>query len=623
MTLLEAYLDVEERETRTIRSGTLLRLGRRVLVHWVPLSLGLGAIFVGTFAALMEPRLFGYAIDEAIVPHDWARLNQLTLIFFLVICVRIVGMIGQGYLFELLGQQVTQDLRCMLFSHLSRLRTSDLDRYPVGRLLTRVTNDVAAIGEMFSGGFVTMLSNALMIGGILVWLLALDLRLGLIAMSVFPLLLAVSVYFSIKLKIAYRESRSRLSALNAFLAENLLGMKVVHLFNRRFIHFSRFERLNQWYSDAQIATIRIFAFFQPSITLTAGLSMALVIWFGGKAAAEGTIKVGVLFAYFSYVLSLFQPVRELADKWNVFLSGMASAERIFSMLEWPVELTAREAESEALPISGLRGHIVFENVWFAYEGERWILRDLSFEIPAGHRIGVVGHTGAGKSTLISLLMRFYEPQKGRILLDGKDIREYDKRALRASIGVVQQDVFIFAGSFEDNIGFWGTQVGPSKTSAMAELGLVGEPLRRMNASSEQALLQEKGSNLSMGERQVLAFARARAAEPRIWILDEATANMDSGTEQVLQQSLNTASAGKTSIFIAHRLATVRTAHCILVLHRGSLVEKGTHQELMQKDGLYSRLYRYQAAGGSPPDSSLENSAENADGKLTSLNTADC
>jgi ATP-binding cassette subfamily B protein len=605
MTPFDAYLDVEERESKKIRSGTLWRLLRQVLVHWVPFTLGILAIFIGTFAALMEPRLFGYAIDEAIVPGNFQRLTQLALIFFGVICLRIVMMIGQGYLFEVLGQRVTQDLRCMLFSHLSRLRTSDLDRYPVGRLLTRVTNDVAAIGEMFSGGIVAMLSNALMIGGILVWLLALDLKLGLIAMSVFPLLLAASVYFSIKLKISYRESRSRLSALNAFLAENLLGMKVVHLFNRRLIHFTRFERFNQWYSDAQISTIRVFAFFQPTITVSSGISMALVIWFGGNAAAAGTIKVGVLFAYFSYVLSLFQPVRELADKWNVFLSGMASAERIFSMLEWSVELESQQLEAPAAAIPGLRGNIVFENVWFAYEGERWILRDLSFEIPAGHRFGVVGHTGAGKSTLISLLMRFYEPQRGRILLDGRDIREYDKRALRASIGIVQQDVFIFSGTFEDNISFWGALAGGECNPE------ISGPLLRLRESRDQSLLQEKGSNLSMGERQVVAFARARAANPRIWILDEATANMDSGTEAVLQQSLDQASVGKTSIFIAHRLATVRSANCILVLHRGSLVEKGSHQELMLKDGLYSRLFRYQAAGDNPQAA------------LTSLNPADC
>lgn len=568
-------LDIEERELHPIQPNTWLRLARLVIQHWKFVLLGAFAILIGTFAALAEPRLFGYAIDEAIVPRKLDLLVRLSGIFLCVITVRMIASISQGYLFEWLGQRVTQELRCMLFSHLHRLQTRDLDRNPAGRLLTRVTNDVASLVEMFSAGMVTMFSNALMVIGILGWLFILDSRLGWIASSVFPILVALSVYFSVKLKVSYRDARSRLSSLNAFFAENLLGMKVIQLFNRKSLHLSRFERLNQWYSDAQIGTIRIFAFFQPSITLAAGVSVALVIWFGGNAARAGDIKVGVLFAYFSYVLSLFQPMRELADKWNVFLSGMASAERIFAILDWPVEQAQQDVELPAQSLTGVKGHIVFENIWFAYDDKHWVLRDFSLEILPGERIGVVGHTGAGKSTLMSLLMRFYEPQKGRILIDGQDIRLYDRRALRASIGIVQQDVFIFSGSYQDNITFWANT-----------------PFKSSFANSE-LILQEKGSNLSMGERQVLAFARVQAAQPQIWILDEATANLDSETELTVQNALETASVGKTTILIAHRLATVRNANRILVLHKGSVVEQGSHQELLAINGLYSRLYRLQ------------------------------
>lgn len=580
-------IDIEDKEARKIQPNTWWRLARLVFQHWKFVLLGAFAILLGTFAALAEPRLFGYAIDEAIVPRRLDLLVRFSGIFLCVIIIRMIASISQGYLFEWLGQRVTQELRCMLFSHLQRLHVRDLDRNPAGRLLTRVTNDVASLVEMFSAGMVTMFSNALMVIGILGWLFILDSRLGWIASSVFPILVAVSVYFSVKLKVSYRDARSRLSALNAFFAENLLGMKVIHLFNRKSLHLTRFERLNQWYSDAQIGTIRIFAFFQPSITLAAGVSVALVIWFGGHAALGGEIKVGVLFAYFSYVLSLFQPMRELADKWNVFLSGMTSAERIFAILDWPVEQAQGDVELPAKPITGMKGHIVFENIWFAYDDQHWVLKDFSLEILPGEKIGVVGHTGAGKSTLMSLLMRFYEPQKGRILLDGQEIHHYDRRALRASIGIIQQDVFIFSGTYQDNITFWGNTPIENFQKSELRLGSLADP---------DLILQEKGSNLSMGERQVLAFARAQAADPKIWILDEATANLDSETELTIQKALDSASAGKTTILIAHRLATVRNADRILVLHKGSVVEQGSHQELLAYNGLYSRLYRLQEFG---------------------------
>jgi ATP-binding cassette subfamily B protein len=542
-------------------------------------------VIFGTSAALLEPRLFGYAIDEAIVPKDWDKLRIIGTVFFFVVCIRVLSAARQGYFFELLGQKVTQDLRVQLFAHLQSLPVSTLDCNPVGRLLTRVTNDVAALNEMFSAGFVSILCNILLVFGILFWLMILDFKLGLIASSVFPVLAVISLYFSKKLQFAYRDSRNKLSALNAFLAENLAGMKIVQLFNRQEIHLNRFIRLCQWYAEAQISSIRVYALFQPAITISSGLSIALIIWFGGRETLAGNLKVGVLVAYFSYSMSLFQPVREIADKWNIILSGMTAAERIFSLLAWNSEMKEGEVHKEALPIPSIRGRIVFENVWFAYQGENWVLKDFNLEIHPGEKIGVVGHTGAGKTTIISLLLRFYEPQKGRIFLDGKELNQYDKRALRASIGIVQQDVFLFSGTFEQNISFWKEISKEKLKGLLTQVGL------RNRFESET--FQERGSNFSMGERQVIAFARALAKEPKIWILDEATANLDSKTEAVLHQALDVASAQCTTLFIAHRLATVRNADRILVLNQGSLVECGNHDELMQKNGFYHRLYRYQ------------------------------
>jgi ATP-binding cassette, subfamily B, multidrug efflux pump len=583
---MEAYLESED--SKKVGRGTVSKTLVELAAHPGPLMGGLALVVLGATAGLSEPRIFGYAIDEAILPGKLEQLSHLALFFLLAVCLRVGAVIGSAYLFEVLGQRVGQSLRLKLFSHLERLPVATFDRNPAGRLMTRVTNDVASVNEMFSAGVATIFSNVLTVIGILAWLLYLNPKLGLIASSILPLMFLASAHFSRKLGVAYREARSKLSALNAFLAENLLGMKVVHLFNRQARHLERFDRVNHWYTDAQISSIRIYALFQPTITLCSGIAVALVIWFGGRDVIDGRIQVGVLVAYFAYLLSLFQPLRELADKWNMFLSGMAAAERIFEILQWPVEMEPSEASRAAKPIPELKGRIQFENVWFAYDKEHWVLRDLSLDIPAGSRLGVVGHTGAGKTTLISLLMRFYEPQKGRILLDGRDLREYSKRDLRTSIGIIQQDAFLFSGTMKDNITFW-------KEGGLS--GEVADALHAMGLGAEwqSRELQERGSNVSVGEKQALAFARAMASQPGIWILDEATANMDSRTEQVLQSRLEASSRGRTAIFIAHRLATVRSADQIIVLHRGSLVERGRHEDLVRMDGLYARLYRYQRA----------------------------
>lgn len=593
MSELDAYLDLEERESRRVGRGTLRRLAREILAQPGPFWGGLAMILLATAGALMEPRLFGYAIDEAIVPRDWGLLRRLSVFFFGAVLLRVGAGIAQAYLFELLGQRVGLELRTKLFSHLQRQPLSVYDRNPAGRLLTRVTNDVSSLNEMFSAGFVSMISNFLQVIGIIIWLVILNPELAWPTLAVFPVLAAASVYFSRRLRVAYRDARSRLSALNAFFAENLLGMRVVHLFNRQGRHLERFDRLNEWYMNAQIGSVRVFAYFQPSITWASGISMAVVIALGGAHALDGSLPVGVLVAYFAYVVSLFQPLREIADKWNIFLSGMASAERIFSILEWSPELPADGASRPAQRIRGLRGHIAFENVWFAYEGEHWVLRDFSLEIPAGTSLGVVGHTGAGKTTLISLLMRFYEPQRGRILIDGRDLREYDRRSLRSAIGLIQQDAFVFSGSLRDNLLFWpagGAGSGDERARGILERIGLGDWWNEKGCRLE---ILERGSNVSQGERQILAFARALASEPSLWILDEATANMDSATERLLERALAELAGSQTRVLIAHRLATVRHADRIIVLHRGTLVESGSHEQLLAQEGFYARLHRYQ------------------------------
>ena len=576
--------DLEEQSgRRVVRGREFRRILKLLRAHPGLLWGGLFLVLLATGAALFEPRIFGYAIDEAILPRDEPRLVRLAVLFLVVECVRMAATIGQGYLFTLLGQRVMQELRLALLAHLQRLPVSLHDRVPAGKLITRVTNDIASLAEMFSAGFVTIVANVLTVLGILAWLLVLDFRLALAAMAIFPVLIGFAIYFSAKLRVAYRDARSRLSAVNAFLAENIMGMRVVQLFVREERQMHRFHRVNEAYTEAQIGSVRVFAFFQPSITWASGIAMAAVVAWGGVRAHEGAMPVGVLVAFFAYVLTAFQPIREIADKWNLFLSGMASAERIFSILDWETEDSGAKAlepvRRDSLP--RIRGEIVFENVWFAYVDEQWVLRDFCCRIEPGSRVGVVGHTGAGKSTLISLLLRFYEPTKGRILLDGRDLREYDRRELRARIGMIQQDVFIFSGSLRDNVALFREGAGSIELPA----GL-----------AEKELF-ERGVNLSMGERQRLAFHRARAATPDLWILDEATANVDSRTEQEISSLLRQDAPGRTQILVAHRLATIRDADQILVLHHGQLVESGRHDELLRGGGLYAKMVELQKIEG--------------------------
>lgn len=576
----KSTLDFEESEeqvgSRRIRSREFLRLLRYLFAHPSLVSLGFLLVLVATAAALLQPRLFGFTIDQAIIPRDEAKLTHLVFLFFGIECIRLLAVIGQGYCFTMLGQRVMQALRLDLLNHLQRLPVSVFDRTPAGKLVTRITNDISSLAEMFSSGMVTIVTNFLTVGGILIWLLLLDVQLALISMAIFPVLVGFSVYFSQQLRMSYREARNRLSSLNAFLAENIMGMRVVQLFVREVRQMDRFKRVNESYTRAQIGTVRVFAFFQPSITWASGIAMASVVLAGGTRAYRGEIPVGVLVSFFAYVMAAFQPVREIADKWNVFLSGMASAERIFSILEWPVE---EGVSSDLKPVkrdrlSSIQGEIQFDNVWFAYSSENWILKGVSFRISAGSSVGVVGHSGAGKSTLIGLLLRFYEPNRGRILIDGVDIREYGRRELRARVGFIQQDVFLFSGSIQENISLFRD--------------LPEEQISLPEGLSDRELF-ERGVNLSVGERQRVSFLRAQANCPDIWILDEATSNVDSSTEREITALLKKNGEGKTQILVAHRLSTIREADLILVLHRGELIESGKHHELILNQGLYSRM----------------------------------
>ncbi len=471
--VLDHYVESEDFHTKRPSLDAAKKVMRDLAVERIPFGVGLGLVILGTAASLYEPRLFGKAIDWAIIPNDRPLLLKMTFAYLGLVLTRVACSIGQQYAFEILAQNLMQRLRLKVFSLYQRLPMATYDKTPVGRLITRLTNDTSAMSEMFSSGFVTFFGNLLFIFGSLVWIFYLNWRLALISVSVFPILIFFSIRFSRSLVVAYRNARMRISALNAFLAENILGMKIVHLFNRVPLHFRRFTEVNESYAQAQIASIRVYAYFQPLITWCSGAGVALVLGIGGAMALGQTaetwdvkITPGELVTFITYLLAFFQPIREVVDKWTTFLSGMTSAERIYSLFDWETELRESEADAEFPESAPIGGAIEFENVWFAYEGENWVLRDFSLKIAPGERIGVVGHTGAGKTTLIALLLRFYEPQRGRILIDGRDIRDYPKRTLRDRIGIIQQDVFLFSGRIGENLTLWrGNRSISNSTSA--------------------------------------------------------------------------------------------------------------------------------------------------------------
>lgn len=584
---LDHYIEKEDFQTKRLSFQILKKVIADLSHEKRVFFTGLFFLLLATMASLSEPRVLGWVIDKAIVPKDFDVLFQLAVLFFGLTIIRVCAQILSAYVFERLAQNMMQRLRLKVFAHLQALPISTYDTTPVGRLIVRITNDTSNMSEMFNSGFINLFGNMLFVVGTLGFLFALNFKLAAIACSVLPVLLYFSILFSRRLVQAFRESRMRMSSLNAFLSENILGMKIVHLFNKAKMHFHRFNEVNQSYAQSQISVVRVYAMFQPLITICTGIAVAMVLVMGGKQTLDGYLSQGDLVAFITYLLALFQPIRDIVDKWAIFLSGMTSAERLYQTLDWKTEMTVdRSTESVASDLK-LNGEIVFENVWFAYEGENWVLKDFNIKINAGEKIGIVGHTGAGKTTLIGLLLRFYEPQKGKIWIDGKEIRSYDKRALRSRIGLIQQDVFLFSGQLQENIHLWASDSLKQNTiQTIEDLGL------KQDVSHG---LDERGANLSMGEKQVIAFTRVLEKTPDLWILDEATANVDSDTEVKLETALKNATQGKTLITIAHRLATIKNADRILVLHHGKLIEQGNHVELLKQNGAYSKLYQYQKA----------------------------
>jgi ATP-binding cassette subfamily B multidrug efflux pump len=580
------------------------RLTRRLLQYLAPYRLRVAAavllLMCGAAVEMVGPYLTKVAIDEA-VPQGNADLLMVLVGVFL-------GTLALGFVFEYLqvvlttwiGQRVMFDLRMQLFSHLQRLSPRYFDTNPVGRLMTRVTNDVETLNELFSSGAVTIFGDVFTVFFVLGAMMLLDWRLALVTMAVLPFVFVAAFFFRGLIRKASWEIRIRLARINAFLQERITGMRVVQLFGREDAALGRFEAVNREHLDANLHAIIWYALFFPIVEVLTAVALALILWYGGVSTFEGTMTVGVVAAFIQYARRFFRPIQDLSEKYNLLQGAVASSERIFALLDTPPQIVD-VANPMPLPRPG-RGEIEFRNVWFHYgdplddsvADDDWVLRDVSFRVPAGQRFAVVGATGSGKTTIINLLMRFYEPQRGEILFDGVPIALASTAELRQRIGLVLQDVFLFSEDVRSNIAFDRGEIPDERIIEAARRVGAHELITRLPEGYGQPL-GERGASISVGERQLISFARALVFDPLVLVLDEATSSVDSQLEERIESALQELMLGRTTLVVAHRLSTIRDADQILVLHRGRIRERGTHAELLRLGGLYNRLHDLQFA----------------------------
>lgn len=550
---------------------------------------GVFLIIIAAFLQLAGPYLSKVAIDTYIAEKNITGLYYLLLIYLVLLVLTFFTQYFQIYVTQYLGQQIMYDLRSQIFKHLQKLSLSFFDKNPVGRLMTRVTSDVESLNQMFTQGVVSIFGDIFLLSGIMIVMLSIDVRLALWTFSVIPFLFLITAVFKRKVRVAFRNIRKWLAQINAYLQENITGMSLVQIFNREEINYTQFTEINQEHTNAHVKTVSYYAIFYPAIELVSALALGIVIWQGGMLKASGIVTFGVLVAFIQYAQMFFRPISDLSEKYNILQAAMASSERVFKLLDTHPRITSLDQPVVKRDISG---KIEFRNVWFAYNDEEYVLKDVSFLIPPGESIAIVGHTGAGKTSLINLLGRQYEIQKGEILIDDEEIGNWDLRNLRRTMAMVPQDVFLFSGSVLENVRLNNKKISKEEVIEACKKVHAHEFISKL-PKGYMTLLNERGGSLSMGQRQLLAFARALAVNPDILILDEATSNIDTETEILIQNALELMMQGRTSIIIAHRLSTIKHVNRILVFHKGHLKEMGTHRELMQQQGLYFQLYQLQ------------------------------
>ena len=569
------------------------RLARRLYKYLRPylkyIVLGTVCLLFSAAAQLVGPYLVKVGIDSHIMPGRLEGFAGLLALYAVVTVADFFFRFAQIYITNYLGQKTMYDLRMDLFRHLQGLSLRFFDRNPVGRLVTRATSDVEVLNELFSTGLVTVIGDLSMIAGIMVAMLILNWKLALWTFSILPVLLVATFYFREKLRLAFRLVRARIARINAFLQEALSGMSVIQLFNRQKRTREHFDVLNLEHMDAHLQTVLYYAMFYPLMELTGALALAIILWYGGMSVMNGALTFGVLVAFIQYVEKFFRPIMDLSEKYNIFQAAAASSERIFNLLD--TRQIVPEPENPRW-LDRIEGHLSFRNVHFAYNQDEPVLKGISFEVNPGEKVAIVGFTGAGKTTIISLLARFYDVSQGEILLDGIDIRSFSKKFLRQNIGIALQDVFIFSGTIKSNIALGEDEPSLHRIAEAAEAIGASEFIEKLPGGYDY-VLTERGSTLSAGQRQLLSFARVMYKGPRILVLDEATSSVDTHAEHLIQKALEKLIAGRTSLVIAHRLSTIRHVDRIIVMHHGRITEMGTHEELLRQRGIYFNLYQLQ------------------------------
>ncbi len=576
------------------------RLFKRIVQFLTPYKWWVLVAFVLTVGASylgpLRPKLIQEAIDRYIVPGDLGGLMPMIVLLIAALVGEGILSFGRSYLTQWVGQQAIFDLRMKVYRHIQRQSLAFFDRTPVGRLITRATSDVEALSDVLSAGLVVILGDLFRIAFILYFMFTLNWVLALVVLGVMPIMVYVTFLFRTKVRDQYRETRKQVARLNSFLQEHVSGMSIVQVFNREKEEMRRFSGINDDHRAAQVKTIFYFALFWPAVDIVGSVALGLVIWFGGLRGMTGGLTLGVLIAFIQYTRQFFEPIRNLSDQYNTLQSAMAGAERIFGLLD---EDTSIKQSDKPVKVGRLSGRIEFRNVWFTYdrvkhEGQEpnWILKDVSLTVEPGQKVAIVGATGAGKTTIINTLLRFYEIEKGQILIDGIDIREMTLPDLRRHVGLVLQDVFLFSGSVERNLTLENPDISREDIERASELVGADAFIRKLPDGYRQDV-RERGASLSYGQRQLLSFVRALVYDPEVLVLDEATSSVDTETEHLIEEALEALMEGRTSLVIAHRLSTVQHSDKIIVMHKGTIREQGTHQELLSLGGLYRKLYELQ------------------------------
>jgi ATP-binding cassette, subfamily B, multidrug efflux pump len=576
------------------------RLMRRLLQYLRPylrqVCVALAAIVAGSAASLAQPYLIKVAIDRYIAVGRLDGLDRIALLYLGILVIAFAAEYLQTWSMQFTGQRIMFDLRMSIYAHLQRLDLRFYDRNPVGRLMTRVTSDVDVLNDLFTSGVVTVFSDALTLVGIMVVMLVMNWRLALVTFAVLPIIVGISQWFRKNVRDSYRVVRGWIARINAFLQENITGMATVQLFRREALNFRRFDEIDRKHRDANVDSIFYYSVFYPAVEAVGSLAAALIIWYGGGRHLSGALTIGSLVAFLQYSQRFFRPISDMSEKFNILQAAMASSERIFKLLDEPVVI-APPAVPAVRPAPAA-GHIAFDRVWFAYNDDNFVLRDVSFDVKPGERVGIVGATGSGKTTLINLLLRFYDVNRGSITVDGVDVRRLDLADLRGLFSLVLQDVHLFSGTIADNIRLGHPSIDDDRVRRAAR-AVHAEPFIERMPNGFASAVAERGATLSVGQKQLLSFARALAFDPRVLVLDEATSSVDTETELVIRDALQVLMAGRTTIAIAHRLSTIQDMDKILVLHKGQLREAGTHQELLAQRGIYFKLFELQYAARQP------------------------